>query len=98
LTGYRLLLRERRVMSYSAIDAFLMAGLFAYIAGSPAASIGYNRVPAKSLRPVVRSASWASWRRTPSMPGWSGDWARTDVSALALPALPLPRLRWSATL
>lgn len=48
LAGYGMLLRERTLMTYAAIGAFLMAGLLAYVAGSPAAYIGYYKVPAQA--------------------------------------------------
>lgn len=43
--GYGELLRDRRLLAYAAAGGFYYGGIFAYIAGSPFAYIGYYRLP-----------------------------------------------------
>jgi len=45
LSGYAYLMRQRRILSHAGALAFFHSGMFAYIAGSPDAYIGYYHVP-----------------------------------------------------
>ena len=45
LVRYVQLLRERRVLGYALTGGFFYAGIFAYVAGTPFAYIGYHHVP-----------------------------------------------------
>jgi len=45
LNGYAFLIRQPRILSYAGAGAFFYGGMFAYIAGSPQAYIGYYHVP-----------------------------------------------------
>lgn len=44
LTGYAVLLRDRRLLTYAGVGGFFYAGMFAYIAGSPHAYIVVHHV------------------------------------------------------
>lgn len=44
MVGYVELLRNRRLMGYAAVGGFFYAGVFAYVAGSPFAFIGYHHL------------------------------------------------------
>jgi DHA1 family bicyclomycin/chloramphenicol resistance-like MFS transporter len=45
LTGYALLLRDRRLLSYAVTGGCFYGGIYAYIAGTPFAYISYYHVP-----------------------------------------------------
>jgi DHA1 family bicyclomycin/chloramphenicol resistance-like MFS transporter len=45
--SYVLLLRDRSLLGYAGAGGFFYAGMFAYVAGSPFAYIGYHHVPAQ---------------------------------------------------
>ena len=47
LVGYAYLVRERRLLGHAAAGGFFYAGMFAYIAGTPFAYIGYHHLPAQ---------------------------------------------------
>jgi DHA1 family bicyclomycin/chloramphenicol resistance-like MFS transporter len=70
LYRYARLLQDRRLLGYAGAGGFFYGGMFAYIAGTPFASISYHQCRPSSMACCSPSASSGSWPPIWPTRGW----------------------------